>query len=801
MKMSGSRIHLAFRYHLNFYHSYRGDSLDERGIGKDIRIIGGLLADLDALNAAGIPVRGTWDIENYFSLETMMRRHCPDLIERIAARVDEGRDEIELMSYNNGIVAACTPEEFREQSRLCISNDGGSGFDDLFSSWRAIVRPQECMYTPSFLREYPDVGVPCISIYNSAVPFNGFSTFVEPLDLVRRYNPLTLRADGMDEGMTLLPAYNHGDIADHWLSLRRWIKSMRREQMKLDNPQDLLLLIDMDADDQFWAGEDIPVLTRLVPSFDGFRRLMESIADLDYLVFTTPGDYLDTHAPVGEVTVNQDCADGSFDGYSSWAEKWENTELWTLIHKSREAEQAARWFLRPEAAAAGTAAPDREVLRAERELAAGLRSRLLAMSTTHFGMASPVMNASRLEDGMTHGRAALQHCLAALELLQGAKPAVPAEEGATFLSLVPDARVIRYAVSAPERASGSLLVRREDGGFLSVRPKDGGADRLLVSSPTADHDRLAEPSEHAAVNLHIGARALQIGFHLSESAGAELRFPSVTYAGKRRSAQAEASETRIVTYPGGLEMERTRIDGSIDLGGAAGSGRWSWTVHVSVRGDGPDLQDGAIYLDVEYQLPETADRGYDRGKASRLDRTWDHRWQEFMPAEIVPAFTAPAASPYRIIKHNFFGDMSSFELDYGRFSSNHQLDSFNNQITNGWVAVSGAGEGLLVAQQTRDSANFAFCPMRLRERNGTQQIYMNPFGTYYGRQWRYPTAVTGIGRRMAIAMADQLDSYAPSFNGKSQRFSLMIVPFTGRTPECSLRDRAMVYSSGLLQLN
>jgi len=32
-----SRIHLAFRLHVNFYHSYRGDTPGEQGFRKDIR--------------------------------------------------------------------------------------------------------------------------------------------------------------------------------------------------------------------------------------------------------------------------------------------------------------------------------------------------------------------------------------------------------------------------------------------------------------------------------------------------------------------------------------------------------------------------------------------------------------------------------------------------------------------------------------------------------------------------------------------------------------------------------------------
>ena len=38
-------ISLAFRFHANFYHSYRGDTPDELGFGKDIRIIRGPLRE------------------------------------------------------------------------------------------------------------------------------------------------------------------------------------------------------------------------------------------------------------------------------------------------------------------------------------------------------------------------------------------------------------------------------------------------------------------------------------------------------------------------------------------------------------------------------------------------------------------------------------------------------------------------------------------------------------------------------------------------------------------------------------
>src|SRR5512136_1490317 len=104
-------IHLAFRFHGNFYHSYRGDTPDELGFGKDIRVIRHLIATLDDLNGRGIPVRGTWDFENCFSLQSIMPAHCPDLIAALQRRVREG-DEMELMAYNNGLIDAHSAREF-----------------------------------------------------------------------------------------------------------------------------------------------------------------------------------------------------------------------------------------------------------------------------------------------------------------------------------------------------------------------------------------------------------------------------------------------------------------------------------------------------------------------------------------------------------------------------------------------------------------------------------------------------------------------------------------------------------------
>lgn len=385
--MVSASIHIAFRFHGNYYHSYRGDTPDELGFGKDIRIIRHILKVLDDFNEKGIPVRGTWDFENYFSFEKIMPEHCPDIIEGMQRRVKSGMDEVEFMSYNNGLVSASTPLEFDAAMKRAISNPGGSGLKDLFGDYGAMVRPQEMMYTPIHLKMYRNLGIDSISLFYSSLPFNGFSNFVPLLSPEERYNPLTLSYPGIKETMTLMPAVNVGDLIDN-ISIRKWVKRMHKDQLAMENPRDLMLLVDMDADDEFWAGFDVPVVPKFWRTVDGLQGIVESIADLDYVVFDTPCRYLETHEPVGEIVIGQDTADGSFDGISSWAEKWSNQRLWTGVDRSRLMEMQAQSLMKR---AGATAAEKAKKLFSE-----AFDARLRFLSTTHFGMAAPVMNLTRL---------------------------------------------------------------------------------------------------------------------------------------------------------------------------------------------------------------------------------------------------------------------------------------------------------------------------------------------------------------------------------------------------------------------
>jgi hypothetical protein len=201
-----------------------------------------------------------------------------------------------------------------------------------------------------------------------------------------------------------------------------------------------------------------------------------------------------------------------------------------------------------------------------------------------------------------------------------------------------------------------------------------------------------------------------------------------------------------------------------------------------------------LYLRLRVCYPRTPDQGYDPGKAQRLQQTWDNRWREVLPCEIRPRL----AAPQRVWKHNYCDHISSFELDYSKFSKNRDLASVNNQVTAGWLAVSDGQNGLLLAQTADSASSVAFCPLRVND----GQVSLNPFGSYWGRQYQYATADTGLGKTLAtFSAADHIQPYAPSYNGRSLEFNLMLAPYNGDCPPESLQHDAEAFAYPYILLN
>ena len=163
------KVHVAYGFHVNCYHSYRGDSADNLGFGSDIRIIRHILDKLDELNSQGIPAKGTWDCENFFSLQKILPEYAPDIIDRMKKRVNENGDEQILMGYSNGALAPMTEEELEASINLAVTNKDGSGLKDIFGKYEMLVRPQEVMFTPSQVPVYNKLGVKALCLVLGAL--------------------------------------------------------------------------------------------------------------------------------------------------------------------------------------------------------------------------------------------------------------------------------------------------------------------------------------------------------------------------------------------------------------------------------------------------------------------------------------------------------------------------------------------------------------------------------------------------------------------------------------------------------
>jgi hypothetical protein len=804
-------IYLAFRFHGNFYHSYRGDTPDELGFGKDIRIIRHLIQTLDELNERGIPVVGTWDFENHFSLEQIMPQYCPDIIAALQRRVREGQDEMQLVSYNNGLINAHTAREFEEVIRRGITNPNGSGLRDLFGEQDSyMVRPQEMMFTPIHLKLYKACGVDSISLYYSALPFNGFSNFIPPMAFAERYNPLTLTYPGIDESMTLLPCYNTGDLADH-ITLRRWVKNMRRGQLSLEHPIDLLLLIDMDADDKFWVGYDIPLLKGRFSTIGGLRGLVENVSDLDYVKFTTPGRYLKDHTSLRSISFGQDTADGSFDGLSSWTEKWSNHQLWIGLERARILELQTRRLL-------GEHIPDS----IRSLLDESLETRLKILSTTHFGMSAPVMNLMRERVARDLVQCAVNTAATAFnqaveQLRSGIFSLVDYVRGHSTDLIQYHAKPSRALLRLPLRENAPetfSIIEHSSGQFTPAAILKTGERRELIfvdrfaANQRKDYRLLAGKTSPAPqMPVIVTEDSLQNEF-------LRLRF---THRGSLASLQFDGEEFSLdnflrsaITYGGRqYQVESWRMDESISLG-MAGIKRLQGSVTLKggylVRYEREVLLASGlpyVYVTTRVDYPRTPNRGYNSTQSKRLGQAWDNAWQAVMPCEISPALYGTLDSPVRVWKHNFCDHISSFSLDYGRTSKNTRLTSVNNQITHAWVAVSDGKRGLLVAQNADSASGAAFCPLQTRKQGKTIYVRLNPFGSYWGKQYKYATADTGLGKLVAVATSasGHIKPYAPAYNGRTQEFSLLIAPYHGDAPPVELRNDAEAFAYPYAVLN
>ncbi|MBO5496598.1 MAG: hypothetical protein J5967_04275, partial [Oscillospiraceae bacterium] len=726
--MDTLRVHVGFGFHVNCYHSYRGDTPDALGFGGDLRIMRHILDVLDERNRRGIPVRGTWDFENAYSLEKILPEYAPDIIQRVRERGDENI----LMGYNNGAMSAMTADEFETSVRWAISNPYGSGLEDVFGRCEKIIRPQEVMFTPCQAAAYRRLGIEAVCLYYSCISFDAFRTLIPPLSDEQAFNPLRYTWGG--ESITILPTYSPNDVMDAG-SLRALVVDLHEKQRRGEITRDVFLFLNTDADSFLWEPMAGPEALKKLPCFGGIGGYIDEIANLDFVVFDTPGGYLKTHGPAGEISFGEDVADGNLSGYMSWSEKPFNRLIWTRLERARAMARLAE---------KDSASPSFE-------------TRVRLLSTTHFGLASPVMNLTREEKARELSERMLLEEKQALPvrkeltLLDEKKTGLAAVQLSLRKGFCPAIGSLRLESAGLESWTAAETGRHMDGSVASIyltarwrRPRER---YVLRFSYVEDRPAAAAGAAKERLRFEPGSRCFLLDGKPLAAMNSWLDYGGARYVFDR---------PRVAPLPLAGQGSGVRLTGAIALPGALVSGSYVQDVYESPAAD-------CLFVHTQVRYPYTREDREISTQASNLGRYSDIRWRQTAPMELTLALDDTA----RITKRNFAGELSAYEIaDFWRaYPENENICSFNHQMTGGTLCVAGDGGGLLIAHARQVLGSMAHCPMRLKTEGGRRLVSVNPFGTYFGPQRHYPSRGNGSSMGLYLAAAPQARSLAPAYNG------------------------------------
>ena len=218
-----------------------------------------------------------------------------------------------------------------------------------------------------------------------------------------------------------------------------------------------------------------------------------------------------------------DVADGTGDGFQSWAEKDFNHTLSTTIHQARE------WAIRTEAMLDTTAADADTVTAVQAHLNRALDARLLALSTTNFGLAAPVLHPDRVASATAYAELAHSEARAAFALIDAIDSPADGE----------------LVVQNPHPESGTVLVEATVEVPVAVWAMHGLAGVFVADGETA----LA--AETSVVDAPL-TRCVSVRFALPSTATAPRGAPT---------AGSPGTATTTVRHPAGRAVHRVQASG------------------------------------------------------------------------------------------------------------------------------------------------------------------------------------------------------------------------------------------------
>jgi hypothetical protein len=851
VEIEQKRIFFCISPHINYYHSYRGDSIGPAGFGHDLRTMAGILSQIEAIEAKGLcggVVRVTWDYADLFWSVQLQQAYQPDVLEKVIERCRAGKDDVLIGSWGNVGQPWLDAEEFRVQHAWNLENSMGIGLEQLFPGRVApYVRNQETMLTQGMIEEYAHLGVEGVCVYYSAIPFDNGRPFLNPrLDWNQRYGLVRFDSMVSDASTLMIPMYGFGDALDH-LSVKSWFKKIRRKQEMGEIRGHALVFLNFDMDSETWTGRRISRIVRWLPNMRGLWELAEAVDALDYVEFANLIDVIPRLVSSGHVygkaTLGPDVADGNFNGFHNWAQKYNNTKFWTIGQRARYLKCVADTLTNSQLSQAKGEA-DALLRDGDDTSDTYLKHKLLFASTTHFGMAMPLNHPHRDTTAVMHARAhyraaaraaalALEDAVPKMFEVGGNGDAGPRvvilpmrRRGITEWEQKPVGSPLLVRIPAPselaeERAGEPLLLRvagdaPQTGATVraglyasgpdvpalleTVVPPGcfGESDHLLGTVVPAEGSPAPSPGKGSS-RLEATPRVLR-NESLAVGIDAEGNLTSLSYEGRdfgchrfldsgvgygedperTRAVTPERSRIDVVRDGSDGVSAALRVSGDFEVRpGCVGRADKVLTVYAGLP---------ALFVAVETSFPRTEGAATSAMEASAVQTAYDPNWQEVMPCEVRPDLVGDGR-PLRIWRHNFLGRVSCFDLDMREVDAeNADMACLSSAISDGWMAVSTGEYGLLVGFNALEAANFAYAPIKVRDRGfgdasrAGQQIRLNPFGTYFGRMLHYWHDGTGHAQEIVTATSSTYRSTGPSFNGKTIAFELVLVPYRGDAP-------------------
>ncbi|MFX1280823.1 MAG: hypothetical protein ACFFA3_15715, partial [Promethearchaeota archaeon] len=758
MELEDKKIYFALSPHINYYHSYRGDSKGVAGFGKDIEIMEMILDTLDMIEDEGFSfgsMKISWDYADTFWSIQLQREFQESVLDRVIERCKQKKDEVIIGSWANVGQAMLDTEEFLHDHAWYLENEMGIGLNQLFPGRVApYARTQETMFTQGIIELYNEMGIKGICMYYSTYAFDSLRPFLFPrLKANQRYGLVKLNSSVSNSSTLLIPIYGFGDIVDYF-SIKHWFKLIRRMQEKGEIDGHALVLINFDMDAHYWTGIKLPRILRWMPKTGGLREFAKAVDKLQYVEFANLIDIIPKLPIHGECTCYPDVADGLWNGFYSWAQKYDNTRFWTYAQK-------ARWLkcvcdtLVSNRFAKEKATPIHKLIRDKSDLAESyIKNQCLFSSTTNFGLSTPRLHPQRIKTAISYVYRAHEASRKAFEIAfdeTNKKLNELEQKGQYSLQIFP---IINRGLSEEEKLiiDSDLLLKfklpKELSSEISKNQKAISIDENIQYGIYKDNRsesvftlefiipklKFKTDKQWLNLNLNLSSKSdferddnLQANNHsLSNS------FIKITFD----------NQSKVISFKFNSEEygEKDFLETAVSFGNKKNPSRYASTKNeLKVLRDGSDGFSAAVaisskfeilkgflvishkkltlyahqsYLFIENEIEFCDIQGEDFfvNDTSSVYTTYDVRWREVMPCEIKPKLIGNE-NFLRIWKKNYFGRISHFDLDMDKVDSrNSDIACLVANVSDGWMALTDRKKGLLIGYNALKAANFAFTP-------------------------------------------------------------------------------------------